>query len=300
MSMTANIGNIHKTLLAVALFVIAAQIMVYFYVLRPQQREVRKATDMLNSSKSDLRKNNWPANIGILNSIKNEYKAKLEGDDEDEKSISMLYDMAMKRAGASFSKKIEKEYSGLAEFRRNASRLDYQAEHSRVFSDVAKRGFVLDPVAVGLDQEAPSPYIYQLMLQLWTLERLLNLAADAGLTLQPQEVQPRQGKGRRMLGNSKESQQSSVFVQPMKAYVIKDSPMPYLAEFPVTLKLKGSLHSMMDFLKKLQGDDLFLPVSSFEIFAVPPAKIAGGADGELVSGAMHFNLVCSSFLPLPK
>ena len=86
----------------------------------------------------------------------------------------------------------------------------------------------------------------------------------------------------------------------MKAYMIKDKTTPYLAEFPVALKLKGSLNSMMEFLNKLQGDDLFLPVSSFEIFAVPPAKIAGGADGQLVSGTMHFNLVCSSFLPFPK
>ena len=298
--MTANIGNIHKILLASALIVIAAQIAVYVYVLRPEQHGVDKAAGMLNSSKSDLRKNNWPANIGILNSIKNEYKAKLEGDDEEEKSISMLYDMAMKRAGATFSKKIEKEYSGLMEFRRNASRLDYQAEHSRVFSDVAKRGFVLDPSSVGLDLEAPSPYIYQLMLQLWTMEKLLNLAAGAGLTLQAPETQPRQAKGRRMQSNSNEVQQSSVYVQPMKAYMVKDRTMPYLAEFPVALKLKGNLNSLMDFLNKLQGDELFLPVSAFEIFAVPPAKIAGGADGELVSGTMHFNLVCSSFLPLPK
>ncbi|MBR5926755.1 MAG: fructose-bisphosphatase class III [Firmicutes bacterium] len=113
--MTANIGNIHKILLASALIVIAAQIAVYVYVLRPEQHGVDKAAGMLNSSKSDLRKNNWPANIGILTSIKNEYKAKLEGDDEEEKSISMLYDMAMKRAGASFSKKIEKEYAYIIE-----------------------------------------------------------------------------------------------------------------------------------------------------------------------------------------
>ena len=295
--MTANISNIHKILLASALLVIAAQIVVYIYVLRPEQRDVDKALGMLNSSKSDLRKNNWPANIGILNSIKNEYKAKLEGDDEEEKSVSMLYDMAMKKAGATFQKKIEMD---LMEFRRNASRLEYQAEHSRVFSDVAKRGFVLDPSSVGLDLEAPSPYIYPLLLQLWTMEKLLDLAADAGLTLQAHEAQPRQVKGRRMQSNSNEAQQSSVYVQPMKAYMIKDRTTPYLAEFPVTLKLKGNLNSMMEFLNKLQGDELFLPVSAFEIFAVPPAKIAGGPDGELVSGTMYFNLVCSSFLPLPK
>ena len=298
--MKTDIGNLHKILCGVALLLVAAQIAVYFYVLGPEQKKVKKEFSSLTSSKSLLRKNNWPANIGVLTAIKNDYKEKLEGDDEDNKSIAALYDMAMKKAGASFLAKIEKEYSSLHEFRRNASRLDYQAEHNRVFSDIAKRGFVLDPNAVGVDENSSSSYIYQLMLQLWTLEKVLNLAADAGLSLQTQGAIPKQARGRSSRDSSGNENQSSVVVHPMKAYMVKSSPTPYLAEFPVSLKLKGTLSSLMVFLKSLQGDDVFLPVSSFEIFALPPSKNNAGSNGNQQSENMYFNLVCSSFLPLPK
>ena len=82
--------------------------------------------------------------------------------------------------------------------------------------------------------------------------------------------------------------------------MVKGSTTPYLAEFPISLRLRGSLDSMLKFLKELQGSNLFLPVSSFEIFAMPPERIVGGADGVLSSGVLYFNFVCSSFLPLPK
>ena len=297
--MARNIGNIHKITGAAALLVIAAQILVYFYILRPKFAEVQKAGNALKSAQSDLRKNNWPANIGVLSSIKREYKDRLEGDDEDGASLAALTEKANSKASSTFQTMISRDYSSIGEFMRNASRLDYQAEHNRVFSDIAKRGFVLNPVAVGLDENASSPYIYQLLLQLWTLEKVLNLVADSGLALQPIQVEPQKDKRGNVRNGGDEGEGSSVCVMPMKTFVMK-KPGPYLLEFPIALKLRGCLSSAMDLMSKLEGEGVFIPVSSFEMLALPPARMERGADGNLVSGNMDFNLVCSSFLPLRK
>lgn len=292
-----GIKNIHKVLAALTVLVIAGQIIAYFYILAPGDKDVKKAEGSLNMSKSELRRNAWPSDIKVLRGIKQKYQDRLEGT-EDGKSMAQLTEKTMSLAGSTFSSVISRDYSSITEFMRNASRLDYQAEHSRAFSDMAKRGFILAPESVGLDENDPSPYIYQLMLHLWTVEKLVSMAADSGLVLQAVPQPSR--SSRRQISSQPKEPEANLSVLPMKTYTTGNGRKPYLLEFPVRIKLKGSLPQTLKFLSDLQQNNAFIPASSFEMFAVPPETIVPSNDGTIVPGMLHLNLICSSFLPLPE
>ncbi|MBQ7650317.1 MAG: hypothetical protein IJS15_05115, partial [Victivallales bacterium] len=185
--------------------------------------------------------------------------------------------LAMERCQVTFQDKLRAEYGNVHDFMRNASRMDYQAEYNRIIDASRKKDILLLPSSLNLDEEIGTQYMYQPLMQLWTVEKLLLLAVDAGL-----EVEAVKGGDRH----------ASVSVKPMRAYYMKPgAERPYLLEFPVEITVMGGVRECLAYLDSLNGDGVFLPPVSFELFAMPPT-----AGQKAQGGMLKMHLVCSSFL----
>ena len=168
----------------------------------------------------------------------------------------------------------------------NVSRLDYQSEYNRVTTSLAEKEILLDASVLNLNEDMPTPYIYQCMMQIWTVEKLVDLALTSGVTITTLPER-RRGQGR----------VAKISVEPMQAYFLSpQNEQPYLLEFPVKLSIEGTLESCMGFIDSLTGEGVFMPPRHFEIFAFPPANNEAGEDGLFKSGSLRLNLVCPSYL----
>ena len=183
----------------------------------------------------------------------------------------------MERCQVTFRERLRTDYGNVQDFMRNASRMDYQAEYNRIRDSYKKKGIFLQPATLNLDEEIGTQYMYQPLMQMWTVEKLLSLAEDAGLAVEVSKTGDRH---------------ASVSVRPMKAYFMPpDAARPYLLEFPVEIIVIGGIGGALAFLESLNSKDVFLPPVSFEIFALPPTG-EQNAQGDV----LRMRLVCSSFL----
>jgi len=202
----------------------------------------------------------------------------LEIDGGGQSALSKKSRDALSRCQETFMGKLRADYGNVADFMRNASRMDYRAEFNRVTDDCKKKGILLDPSVLRLSEESSTQYIYQPLIQLWTVEKLLDMAQSSGLEV------ANDANGRR--------QAALVSVKPMKAYFKNDkATRPYMLEFPIDITVIGTLDKCIEFIDSLNGQGVFLPPGSFEIFALPPVQGKPESDGKL-----KMRLVCSSFL----
>ena len=281
--------KIHQVLLAILFFAILAQIIVYFLVLSPKGEELGDLKNDVDKLQERLRGSNWPLDAKKLEG----YLAALEKENKGSQKSSALTARsaeALRQANATFLPKISSEYGNVEEFMSNVSRLDYQSEYNRVTTSLAEKGIVLDATVLNLNEDMPTPYIYQCMIQIWTVEKLAELAMESNVSIATLPER-RRGQGRVAI----------ISVEPMLAYFLSpQNEQPYLLEFPVKLSLEGTLETCMGFIDRLTRDNIFMPPRQFEIFALPPANNEAGEDGLFKSGSLRVNLVCPSYLVIDK
>ena len=281
--------KIHQILLAALLFAILAQAIVYFLVLSPKGEELEDLKADVDKLQERLRGSNWPLDAEKLERYLAALEKEYKGSQKDS-ALTARSAEALRLANATFLPKISSEYGNVEEFMSNVSRLDYQSEFNRVTTSLAEKEILLDPSVLNLNEDMPTPYIYQCMMQIWTVEKLVDLALTSGvaITTLPER---RRGQGRA----------ASISVEPMQAYFLSpQNEQPYLLEFPVKLSIEGTLESCMGFIDRLADDGVFMPPRHFEIFALPPANNEAGEDGLFKSGSLRLNLVCPSYLVLGK
>lgn len=286
-----NWMKVHQAL-AVALFLlIVVQILIYVFVIGPRKEELSEVKDSIASQMSRLKGAEYSLDAEKLKAYLERLKKELEGKSGTGIAIRANSEEALKKAGETFLPQIIRDYGKVSDFIQNVSRLDYQSEYNRIVLDWAGKGVKLSPEILNLSEDTQTPYTYQIMLSIWTVDKLLSLAGESKLAVaEDNSFAKRRGKG----GNTSHAM---VTVKTMKAYFAspKDEK-PYLLEFPVQITLKGELNSCLDFLERLNGEGVFLPARSFEIFAEPPAKIVSNQQGKIESGQLRMKLECSSFL----
>ena len=266
-----DINKVYKVLLSVFILAVALQLFLVWMVFLPKQEELDVVKEDVDLILAKLRGSKWPMDAGKLENYIAELQLEIDGGKSPLVKNSML---AMERCQVTFKDKMRTDYGNVHDFMRNASRMDYQAEYNRIIDACKKKGILLNSSFLKLDEEIGTQYIYQPLMQLWTVEKLLSLATDAAL-----EVDSAKGRDKNAL----------VTVKPMKAYFMKPGvERPYLLEFPVEITVIGGVRECLAFLDSLNSNDVFLPPVSFEIFALPPSAGQGGK--------LKMHLVCSSFL----
>ena len=83
------------------------------------------------------------------------------------------------------------------------------------------------------------------------------------------------------------------------AYSISnDNSKPYLLEFPVSIHLVGTMENFLNFVKSLQGNDLYLPIKNIQVYSQPPKELPPGATLDI--SQLYFRVSCSAFFPAPS
>ena len=279
--------KIHQILLVILLFALFGEGVVYLLFLLPKSDELSELRSDVDSLQDRLRGSKWPLEAEKLErylaELDKEYKGK--GSALTQRSAE-----ALQRANATFLSKITSEYGNQEEFMSNVSRLDYQSEYNRVLTSLGEKNIRLDSAVLNMSEEVPTPYIYQCMVQIWTVEKLVSLALESGL-----EISAASDRRRSQPPIAK------CTVEPMRAYFANpSSERPYLLEFPVTIGVEGPLDLCLAYLDRLCGDGVFMPPKQFEVFAKPPATKEAGEDGNYKSGSLILNLTCSSYMVIGK
>jgi len=280
----------HQILLLATIGLIVAHILLYLFILSPHAEELQELQGSIGSMRSRMRGGQWPQDAGKLEAYLKQLTNEMEGrGKKGNLPLNAAAKATMDRASRTFAGKLKSKYGNVDDFMKNVARLEYQSYFNQVITSLKERGVVLSTEKLGLSEEMSTRYVYQSVLHLWTVEKLVAIALDSGVSL----VTDKNGRNRRG------PQPALISVQPMKSYM--DTPAatrPFLLEFPVSIQVQGSLAQCMTFLENLNTEEQFIPPVAFEIFSLPPTEIKRAETGLLEPGDLKMNLVCSSFLVL--
>ena len=274
---------IHQYILLAALLAIALQVLFYIFLLRPRIAEHASAHKELDRMQQRLAKSNWPQDAGKLKQLLEEHRTLLKGDQQKpgiEKQTAQL----LAQTSRMYDARIREFYGNKVDFYRNVSRLDFQEEFNRLQTRLQTLGIVLQPSALNLTEDTTSAYNYQLMLQLWTLEKICTLFHAAGLQVKDLPI------------GTRKSSVGQIRLRPIQAFFREEkAERPFLLEIPVVLTLSGTLEQFLSYCASLQSDDVFLGVKEFALIALPPGSPEADEKGFLKNGLLRLELVCAGY-----
>jgi len=290
----------HRNLAVILSTAVLVAGLVYMFVSRPKKRGVAELRRELEEKQMRLVRRGWPLNSERLRELLQEMTGALDGKGKrtprrarEAKGIRNRADLVLRECTSTFDAKL-KLFETTDQFVKIVSRLDYQEEFNRLTQELANEGIVLDERILKLGEETSSPYTYQLVLHIWTVEMLVKLALEHDLTfVTDSSVIPPGLKGQ---GRSP----AWITVLPMQAYLVKPSDKrPYLLEFPVRIGVEGTLANVGAFLGALQTEERFLPCSHFELTTRQPRKAKVSKNGRVRVDEVVVELECSSFFSVP-
>lgn len=286
----------HKNLAAVLLLVVVGLFFSYLFLVRPKAQRVRDQEGQLEELKDKLRDSGWTLNAESLERLLDENTKKLKGTKRDgDKGYAGLEEKAgqiLEQATRTFKKRIEENYTTASTFIDQSGWLDYQSDFNELEVWLRGNGVLISEKTFGISQDTANAEIYQLLLHIWTVRELVQLAVTHDLVFakDPSNAVPTPEGGTAL--------PSRLRVLPVVAYVISEEDRaPYLLEFPVRMTLRGTLADFMAFLADLQTGENFLPVSRVELLTEHP-RIRGerpNSEGLVRVQNIEATVVCSSF-----
>jgi Tfp pilus assembly protein PilO len=288
----------HKIALVLFLVLLAVQAGLYFGLHRPRRLAVQAAEKELQRLQGRLSGKSWPRDGEKLQQILAEMKKVLQGGG-GKPGLQQQSEQLLGQAGRMYDAKILDQYGSRDYFVTSVTRLDYQEEYNRLLLSLREQGINLSAQKLNLAEDSASAYNYQLMLQLWTVDRICSLVTAAGLHIltaeSAQAERSSSARGRRS-AEVRSDPSACISVLPMQAYFQDEkSSAPYLLELPVSLSLRGELPQLQAFVASLQSEDTFLVLKGFEIRALPPQELLADEAGRIRNGPMHFDLTCAGF-----
>ena len=287
----------HRNLAAIVGVILAAFVAGYVLLIRPKQQEVAQTRTEMETLQTKLVQKGWPLDSSRLEKLREEKSKELA-------RFVKLSDDVLQDATRMFDPKITSLFENADNFRNNVSRLDYKEEFIQAEQHFRDQGVIFGEDVLKLSENSDSPYTYQLVLQLWTLRSLTDLALKYGLR---PAVDPRV----RTEGDVSAASApiAKLTVLPMKAYVsYPGEKEPYLLEFPIRMVLVGHLENLCNFLRALHGpaslaaspdakpaelpEHNFFPVSRLEVHKAMPSW------GQPSPDQIEADIQCSSFYRL--
>ncbi len=267
----------HKKLGANALVLTAVCIAFYAFVLHPKQKAVSAIEAEVDSLQSQLLAKGWPLESNRLESLHREKAKELE-------RFAGQFQSVLQQATSMFDARANRFFPNPDDFRNEITRLDYREEFIQTERDFEAQDVILADEILGLGENTDAAHTYQLMLKLWTMQALIDLALQHNLS-------PTKNPAVKVaMENGREVQASNVTILPMKSYVANaDDKEPYLLEFPLRMIVRGKLTDFCRFLTALQESGNFLPISNMELRKVEPSRNLPALD------LIEADIQCSSF-----
>ncbi len=255
----------------------------YIFFVRPLWADVLAKRNDVSDKETKLKKTGWIIDSSRLEVLQRERQKQLE-------KITSLSDEVLKQTTSMFQRRLQAFYAPNVDFRNSVSRIDFQIEFDQFRQQMRGRGIILAEEKLGIGENSESPYTYELMLQLWTLEDVMNIVLNHHLRVaqDPKVRVPTEG------GRFRRA--SDISVLPIQAYYLnKSDKEPYVIEIPIRIVLYGSIANVAGFLRALHDVDektkkpRFYPISQMELWKVPPDPKRPAAD------VVRVKVICSAF-----
>jgi len=291
--MSTSPSRKRQTLAVVMLLVAAACSLTWLLVVRPQRQRVVDGRGALAAKHTSLRQRGWTLERDKLERLLAERLRVLDGNGAGDPGLRLRSEQVRQHATSMLRDRIQKEFQSPEAFVRNASNIDFREAFTSLQRRLAEEGIWLAPEVLNLSEDSSVPYTYQLLLQVWTVGRLVDVVLENRLqVLADPKVRVRSGSG--------EKAAARIRVQPVEAYYLEgNSPVPTLLGIPVSLRLSGQLDDVRAFLLSLTAAGNFIPPVSVEIYAADPrARHGQGADGGAMA-RVEVDVTCSAFFAFP-
>ena len=260
-------------------------------MVHPLHARIRDNDEQVDKRRKLLQSSGYPLDSALLEKELGHLKRRIEGGD-GEPGIKATSEAALVQATRTFMERIVTGHRSPDMLRQHAARALFQDHFSRIAIKLAERGTHLAPTVLGISDESSSPYIYQLILQAWTVERFADLAEAEGLVIATVGDTEVEHGGRKVKA-------ADIRLLPVRGYTLgEEDKTPYLVEFPVQATLLGDLPQIKSFLRKLTAGGNFLPATHVEIYTDDPG-LPVYHDGQRAKvDKVRVRVRCSSFLVL--
>ncbi len=284
----------HVNISVTLLFFLIGVGAVYVILVRPLAVKVSDDCSYISTAKGDLGRTGWPLDPARLESYVQLKKTELEGvkkegTAKDPVGMRRKAQLVLSQCTAMLNGKIQKQFGSSVDFKNDVSRLDFQEEYNGLEQKLAGKGIFLSEEMLGLGEKTQSPNIYQMVLQVWMLEKVSALVMESGLSIQVDDkVMYQDEKGRRKPA-------AKIQFMPIIEYKLyEEDKAPYVIEFPMRIALYGSVENLCGFLRKLESGGNFFPVGQIQMSMVPEIR---NDDTQLSLEArnMRVEIECSSF-----
>ncbi|MFO7820868.1 MAG: hypothetical protein R6V56_02245 [Lentisphaeria bacterium] len=277
------------------LFIVGAAL-TYFTYLRPLNNELAKRHSDVRRMTSEMQEQNWPVDPDKLDKVRQQQQNRLN-------TLKLNLAETQDRAQATFSARIKSKYGPDAvddpkKFIHYASSLDYQIYYEEITSKWRKKRIPLEPAMLKISKDSSSERIYQSVLQLWSLDKILTVVSESGLrpTVKKVRINKSGDNGNReeMPPSAYQSiRAASITLTPIKRYLTEDQAEDFfLLEMPVQMTVQCSPSELKTFLKSLNNGDSLIPLNSIEIQKIPPRN------PDEKSSLLEVKMECSTFYPL--
>lgn len=244
--------------LQIIALIAAAAILCYLaawlIVLRPLRSQVNSLQNNVTSKRRDITDDGWPVDANRLQAVLNRKQAERERAAERSRDV-------IRTCTSMFDKKIQYLYETAEHFEKQVSRLDYQEEFLRIKRKLQENGIAVNESILGMSEDSAATHTYQLILRLWALEAATDHALEHGLKPVVSTIDIVRD------GQSRTAEGPVLQVAEPRGYRLHEKKKdPYLLEFPVKLRLRGSLEQVHTFLANADRKERFLSVNHIEIY----------------------------------
>ncbi len=240
-----------------------------FYVLRPRRLQALEVESAMEQKINRISSRNWPVHPSRLGRLRRDHQ-------DRQRRLRNSLEQVQQRAVATFAEPIQSKFGVEAveepsQFINFVTRLDYQEQYSILIDKWGQRNVILHPRVLNLNEDSVSPHIYRLLLQLWTVDTVLETVAGSGLqpVLRPLPQPPRTDIVEAEPGTSP-GFGSQVALQPPRRYRVDEtSREDYLLEFPVSITVQGTTEQLVSLLNLLDESEFWLSINAIEIRKLP-------------------------------
>jgi hypothetical protein len=273
--------------------VAALAALAWLAVVRPQRQERRDGISLLAEKRTSLQRRGWPLDQGKLQQLLDSRTRLLEGNGAGEPGLKLRAEQVRQHATAMFRERVQKDFQTADGFVRNASNIDFRQAFTDVQRRLAGDGIHVASEVLHLAEDSSFPYTYQLLLQVWTLERLVDLVLENHLqVLTDAKIKVRTAAG--------DSAAARITMQPIVAYYLEaGSPLPYLLAVPVRIHVGGQIGDVRSFVLALTASGNFLPPENVEVYAEDPRLQSTRTPENGGPGRVVLDITCTGFFAFP-
>ena len=266
---------------------LACLLLLYTLIIRPAIQDAQDMRKDLTSKEKRLSKSKWPMQKESLEKILTEEQKRLEG----KGGLKAMSEDAMKLACSAMQRRMTvRGYNKISDFMGGVLNSQFQQEFSDMQARFEQNGLYVCPEILNLSLTTKSKYSYQLLVQCWSADMLVDLVGKSGLRFRSHdEIQATALDGTRKPA-------ALISVLPMTAYALDDKKesAPFLLEFPVRLGVEGTLEQITAFLQSINVAGQFFGVRGFEILSPAPSKASAKKDGK--TETLQLNIECAAYL----